>query len=178
MIPDCKGEKLMVKVRKCIKYYHIITEEGYYNSIHNKSVYEVKYLYGMVNQLTSNIIAKNILSNFDSEYRQYQLLTEVNYHNIYDIAIAKVDGFIKSSNGKLHRKRKTRLYRILVGWRYVSVYWITIKDLKQSNPVELSEYSVVNEISGEPDFIRWVKETLGHIYSIISRLKFIHWHTS
>ena len=113
--------------------------------MHNKSVYEVNYLYGIVNKLTSNITAENTLSQIYSESCQYQLLIEVNYHNIYDISIAKVDVFIKYSNGKLHRKRKNCLYKILVGWRDVSVYSITIKDLKQSNPVELSEYSLVNE---------------------------------
>ena len=43
MIPDCKGEKLMVKVRKSIKYDDKRTIEVHYNAIHNKSVYEVEY---------------------------------------------------------------------------------------------------------------------------------------
>ena len=42
----------------------------------------------------------------------------------------------------------------------VSVDWVPLKYLKQSNPVELAEYDVVNQISDEPDFIWWVKETL------------------
>ena len=43
MLPGCKGEKLMVKVRKSIKYDDKTTGEVHYNSMQDKSVYEVEY---------------------------------------------------------------------------------------------------------------------------------------
>ena len=46
MLPDCKGEKLMGKPRKQIKYYDIITGGVHYNSMHNNSVYEFEYTGG------------------------------------------------------------------------------------------------------------------------------------
>ena len=45
MIPDRKGEKLMVKVRKRVKYDEDSTVKGRFNSMHDKSVYEVGYPY-------------------------------------------------------------------------------------------------------------------------------------
>ena len=45
-------------------------------------------------------------------------------------------------------------------WKDGSVDGVPLKDLKQSNPVELAEYSVANEISDEPSFNWWVKEKL------------------
>ena len=45
-------------------------------------------------------------------------------------------------------------------WKDGSVDWVTLKDLKQSNPVELDEYAMANEISYEPAFNWWVKDTL------------------
>ena len=88
-------------------------------------------------QLTDNIIAGNILSKVDSEGHQYKVLTEVTDHNIYDSAITKVDGFIKSINGNLQHKRTTHVWKILVEWKDRSVDWFPLKYLKQSNPVEL-----------------------------------------
>ena len=73
-----------------------------------------------------------------------------------DSAISKVDGFIKLSSGNLHRKRITCGWKLLVEWRDGSVDWVSLKDLKQSNPVELAEYVV----SDEPAFNWWVKDTL------------------
>ena len=43
MLPDCKGDKLMVKVRNHIKYDGISTREGHYNYMHDNYVYEVEY---------------------------------------------------------------------------------------------------------------------------------------
>ena len=56
MLPDQKGEKLMWKFRKCIKYDDISTGEGKYNAKHEKYVYTVKYPDGTMEQLKANII--------------------------------------------------------------------------------------------------------------------------
>ena len=43
VIPDSKGEKLIVKIGKHIKYDVINTGEGHYNSMHYNYVYELYY---------------------------------------------------------------------------------------------------------------------------------------
>ena len=40
----------------------------------------------------------------------------------------------------------TRGWKLVVEWEDRSVNWVPLKDLKQSNPVELAGYSVANEI--------------------------------
>ena len=50
--------------------------------------------------------------------------------------------------------------------------------MNKSNPFELDEYSVANEISDEPDFNWWVKEILRHRDRIISKVKSKYWRTS
>ena len=55
-------------------------------------------------------------------------------------------------SGKLLRKRNNSGWKLLVEWKYGSVNWVSLKELKQSNTVEMSEYAVENEISDEPDF--------------------------
>ena len=119
-----------------------------------------------------------MLSQVESEGHHYKVLTEVTDHKKDDSAISKVGGFIKSSSGNIHRKRTTRGWKILVEWKDGSVDWVLIKDLKQSTPVELTEYFVENKISDEPDFNWWIKETLQHRYMIVSRVKSNYWRTS
>ena len=135
MLPSCKGEKLMVKVRKCIKYGNISIGGGQYKSIQEKYVYEVKYPDGTKEQLADNIIDENILSKVDSEGCHYQVVTKVTDHKRYDSAITKVEGFIRSSNGNLHWKRNNRGCIILVEWKEVSVDWFPLKYFKHSNLV-------------------------------------------
>ena len=140
--PDRKDKKLMGKVRKRVKYDVSSTGEGNYNPMHDKSLYEVEYTDGTTEQLVANIIAENMMSQVYSESHHHQVLTEVTDHKKDDIV--NVDSFIKSSSGNIHRKRTTRGWKILVEWKDSSVDWVPLKDLKQSNPVELAEYDVAN----------------------------------
>ena len=59
-----------------------------------------------------------------------------------------------------------------------SVDWIPLKNLKQSNPVGMSEYSVKNEISDELSFNCWIKDTVRHRDSIMYKVKSKYWRTS
>ena len=45
-----------------------------------------------------------------------------------------------------------RGWRLLSEWKDGSDDWVPLKDIKQSNPVELAEYAMANEISDEPEF--------------------------
>ena len=54
----------------------------------------------------------------------------------------------------------------------------SLKDLKQSNPFELAEYAMENEISDKPAFNWWVKETLRQRDRIIYKVKSKYWRTS
>ena len=112
--------------------------------MHNKLVYEVNYPDGTTEKLTANTIDENMLLRVDYEGQNYQLFTEVTDKNRYDSTITKVDGFINYSNGNLHKNTTTRGWKLLVQWKDVSVYWVPLNDLKQSNTVELAEYSVSN----------------------------------
>ena len=84
------------------------------------------------------------MSQVYSRGHHYQVLTEVTDHKKDYSAIATMGGFIKSSSGKLHRKRTTCGWKLLVECKYGSIYWVPLKYLKHSNPVDLAEYAVVN----------------------------------
>ena len=77
-------------------------------------LYKVEYPDGTTDQLADNIIAENMMSQVDSEGHHYQVLTEVTDHKKDYSAISKLDGFMKSSNGKLHQKRTACGRKILL----------------------------------------------------------------
>ena len=145
--------------------------------MHDKSVYEVDYPDGTAEQLKNNKIDENILSQVDCEGRHYQVLTEVTDQKIYYSTITNTDGFIKSSNGKIHRNMMTHRWKILVECKDSSVYWVPPNELKWSKSVELAEYAMSNKIRYEPSFIWWVKETFCHQDRIIYQVKSKYWHT-
>ena len=53
-----------------------------------------------------------------------------------------------------------------------------MKELKVSNPVELTEYTVANWIEDEPAFNWWVSHTLRKHNRIISKVKSRYWRTT
>ena len=80
-------------------------------------------------------------------------------HKKFDSDIDNVDGFIKSSSSKIYQNSTTCGCKLLVEWKDGSVDWVPLMDLKKSNPVELAEYVVENEISDEPALNWWVKDS-------------------
>ena len=52
----------------------------------------------------------------------------------------------------MHR-RTTKGWQLLLQWKDGSTSWTPLKDLKESNPVEVAEYAVANKIANEPAFI-------------------------
>ena len=113
-LPDKKGDKIIVKFSKRIKYDYSSIDKGNYNPMHNKSLYKVEYPDETTEQLEANIISENMMSQVYSEGHHYQLLTEVTDQNKYGSSIAKVDGFVKSSSGNLHQKSTTSGLKLLV----------------------------------------------------------------
>ena len=51
----------------------------------------------------------------------------------------------------------TRGWEVFVSWKDGSSDWISLKDLKDSYPVQLAEYAIASGISDEPAFAWWVR---------------------
>ena len=70
----------------------------------------------------------------------------------------------------MHR-RTTKNWQLLVQWKDGSTSWTPLKDLKESNPVEVAEYAVANKIANEPAFIQWAKDVLRNRDWIIAKVR-------
>ena len=63
-------------------------------------------------------------------------------------------------------------------WKDGSSDWVSLKDLKNTYPIELAEYAISNRIQDEPAFAWWVPYTLKKRVSIIQKIKSKYWQRS
>ena len=62
------------------------------------------------------------------------------------------NGTVTTSSGNVKPKVTTQGWQLLMLWKDKSMSWVRLKDLKESNPIELAEYAVANWIAEEPAF--------------------------
>ena len=62
-------------------------------------------------------------------------------------------------------------WKLCIEWKDGSTTWEPLKDLKESNPIEVSEYAIANKIDHEPTFVWWVPDTLHMRNRIIKAVK-------
>ena len=56
-------------------------------------------------------------------------------------------------------------------WKDETVTWTPLKELKESDPIDIAEYLTAQGIKDEPEFSRWVPFTLCKRDSIIAAVK-------
>ena len=128
--------------------------------------------------MAANAIAEAMFASVDEEGHRHLLLDSILDTRRSREAIQKEDAFVVSSNGTRRRKETTKGWDVLVQWKDGSTTWNKLKDVKDSYPVELAEYSVQNGISDEPAFAWWVPFTLKKKERIVSKIKSKHWDRS
>mmetsp|Transcript_34844 Transcript_34844/g.53428 ORF Transcript_34844/g.53428 Transcript_34844/m.53428 type:complete len:92 (-) Transcript_34844:1672-1947(-) len=53
-----------------------------------------------------------------------------------------------------------------------------LKDLKESNPIDVADYAMANKIQDEPPFKWWVPFTMRKKRKILSKVKSRYWKTT
>ena len=122
------------------------------NPILDSRVYEVEYSDGHKTSLAANLIAENMLSQVDDEGNRFQLLSDIIDHRKNGTEVTQQDAFVTTRTGTKRRRETTKGWEILVEWKDGSTTWVQLKDLKESNSIELAEYAVQARISEEPAF--------------------------
>jgi hypothetical protein len=106
------------------------------------------------------------------------LLSEIIDHRKDNSALTKDQATVRSHNGNVHHKKTTRGWYLQVKWKDDTTDWIPLQALKDSNPIELAEYAVSNQIAEEPAFSWWVHNVLSTRHRIISKVKARYWRTT
>ena len=104
-------------------------------------------------------MAEHLYSQVNSEGNQYRVYQDIISHRRKASAIHKADAFCKSSKQKVQKKTTTG-WDLEVEFKDGSTSWITLKEIKETNPVEVAEYAQDNNIIEEPTFAWWAPEVL------------------
>ena len=81
------------------------------------------------------------------------MMESVLHYNMDASDVDKQDMYITTKSGQ-HRILKTALgWKLLVQWNNGTEKCIPLKDLKDYNPVEVSEFASASGIESEPDFL-------------------------
>lgn len=102
------------------------------------------------------MIAENIYEPIDNEGFAYTLFDSIIDHKCGPDAVSADDGFTEY-HGCWVPKRTTCGWKLCVRWKDDSTSWVPLKDLKESHPVQVAEYTVANKLVSEPAFNWWVK---------------------
>ena len=145
------------------------------NPLVDTRAYEIEFIDGTTEIITSNIIVDNLHERVDEEGHRKLLLDEIiNYRRNND-TFHKSDTFIKTSTGNRRRKITTKGWEICVLWEDVSTNWIALKDIKQSYPIELDDFSQLHGTHEEAAFAWWIQYVDRKRKAMISKLKSTCW---
>jgi hypothetical protein len=117
------------------------------NPFFNTREYEVEFTDGTIEQYAANMIANIMYTQVDNEGNMIQLLDEIMDHKKDDTVIDIANGTVNLASGNVKPKITTKDWQLLVLWKDKLTSWVKLKDLKASNPIELAEYAVVNQIA-------------------------------
>jgi hypothetical protein len=99
------------------------------------------------------LIAESLYSQVDNEGNQFLLMDEILDHESDATAVTIANMHVEGNAGANPQlKRTTKGWKLLVLWKDGTSTWVPLKDLKESNPVQIAEYAVGNKIASESAF--------------------------
>jgi hypothetical protein len=129
------------------------------NSTLDTRTYEIEFPYGCSDEYTANVIAENMYAQCDIEGRQYNLMVGIIDHKTDGHAFEPADMYIKHGSNKKVRKT-TKGCNLCVECKYETTSWERLADLKESNPVEVSEYDAAKSLIDTTVFVWWAPYVL------------------
>ena len=112
------------------------------NPILDTRMYEVEYLDGHKVALSANVIAENMFAQVDELGRRHQLLDTILDTRTDGSELKGEEAFVLSQNGVRRRRETTKGWEVLVQWRDGSSTWNSLKDIKDSFPVDMAEFAI------------------------------------
>lgn len=122
-------------------------------------IYVCEFQDGKTCDISYNTIAEHLFTQCDVDGNQYQIFREIINYRRNKNAIDKADQMIQVGN-KLHKKKTLADWDLQVEWKDGSSSWLTLKDLKNSNSVDVAKYAKANRIDLESAFDWWIHDVL------------------
>ena len=138
-------------------------------------MYEVEYLDGKRTSLSANHIAEILFAQVDDEGNRQVLMKEIIDYCTNGQEVKHQDAFITTRTGTERRRETTKGWEILIEWKDGSTNWVTLKDVKESYPVQLAEYAISNRIAEEPAFAWRVPFVMKKRNCMLAKVKSKYW---
>lgn len=171
LLPQGKRIKSAKVLRRTVDDAGELVGTYHENPMLNTCTYDVMFPDGEVKQYAANIIAENLYAQVDPEGHIHQLLDGIIGHKMLETAVKKENKYLVTKFGARKLRKTTVGWKLLVLWKNGSESWISLKDLKESNPVDVAEYATKVGIADEAAFAWWVPYTLRKRDRIISLVK-------
>ena len=116
------------------------------------NVYGVMFPYLPLQQYAAKNISENMYPQVDAEGYQYKLMGEILDHR-NNVHVFHCDyAFIIYRSGQKNWRCTIKGWFICVRWNYGSDLWVSLKDLKETNTVEVAEYTAAKKLCLHPIF--------------------------
>ena len=76
-----------------------------------------------------------------------------------------------TKNGRKLRKQTTKGWYFEVQWRDGRSSWVPLRELKETNPIQVAEYAKTAHITHEPAIVWWYDHTVKKRDQIIAKVK-------
>ncbi len=139
------------------------------NPILDTTVFEVEFPDGSVQDYAANVLAEALYAQVDQDGNRWLLLKDV-------IAHEKEASALSSDQLKAMKRRyTTKGWKFCCLWTDGSTSWEPLRNLKESNPIELAEYAESHNLLDEPAFAWWARHVLRRRKRIIQKVKSRYW---
>ena len=96
----------------------------------------------------------------DGDRIHHQLLEVILDHSKDKRTIEEKYKYYVSKRGRRSMRKTTVGCKLNIKWRDGTIKWVSLKDLKESNPIKVAEYVTARDIQEEPAFAWWLPYTL------------------
>jgi hypothetical protein len=140
------------------------------NPILDSRIFTVRFNDGEEKDIAYNLLAEHLYSQVDSEGNQYRLFREIINHRTNKRAVDKADMY-RVVNGKRIMKQTTAGWDFEVEWKDGQTSWLPLKELKETNAVDVAQYAKDNRLLEEPALAWWAPHVLKKLHRLIKLTK-------
>ena len=108
------------------------------NILVNTLVYDIEFPNCDVRKYAANIIAVNLLAQVDPEGFCTNAFEEILDHKRDGTAVPMSGKYFKTKQGRQTQRKTTVGWALQIKWKNVSKQWVRLKDLKESNLVDVA----------------------------------------
>ena len=118
------------------------------NLLLNTAVYDVELSDGVVREYSANVITQNIYQQVDrNSYSSSTVQCIVDYYRD-DTTVLKQNKYVRTRSGQRRLRKTTAGWKLLVRYRDGREKWAPLRILKESCPIEVTEFALFSFVGG------------------------------